>query len=149
MAAAEALLDSNVIVAALAEDHVHHEASAALFASDRPRRFAVAAHSYAECFVTLTRRSTSSPFHWPPDEAWAALQDIAAGTDLIGLTPAQTVDAVRVFSEEGAFGARLYDRLIGEAAVRHRIDRILTWNIAHMRSLFPDLVVQTPSQFNA
>lgn len=146
MAAAEALLDSNVIVAALAEDHVHHEASAGLFASNRSRRFAVAAHSYAECFVTLTRRSASSPFHWPPDEAWAALQDIAAGTVLIGLTPAQTVDAVRVFSEDGGIGARVYDRLIGEAAVRHGIDRIITWNVAHMRGLFPDMVVQMPSQ---
>lgn len=147
MAAAEALLDSNVIVAAVAEDHIHHEASAALFSSNQSHRFAVAAHSYAECFVTLTRRNASAPFHWNADEAWAALQNIAAGTLLVGLSPAQTVDAVRVFSEGGRIGARIYDHLIGEAALRHGIGQIITWNVAHMRGLFPDLVVKTPAQF--
>ncbi len=47
----------------------------------------------------------------------------------------------------GGIGPRLYDRLIGEAAVAHAIPRILTWNVGHMRGLFPNLVVTTPTDF--
>jgi hypothetical protein len=68
-------------------------------------------------------------------------------TSLIGLTAPQTFDAIRSFAQRGGIGARLYDRLIGEAAVTHAIPQILTWNVGHMRGLFPKLTVATPKDF--
>ena len=149
MAVASALLDSNVVVAAVAATHQHHAPSAALFAANETRRFAVAAHSYAEALVTLTKRGPGGPFRWPAAEAWLVLQSIVAETTLLGLTPAQTLGAVRSYAEGGGIGPRLYDRLIGEVAVHHAIPRIITWNVAHMQGLFPELVVQTPTQLLA
>ena len=104
--------------------------------------FAVAAHSYAEAFSTLTRRG--APFRFPADEAWAALESIRSVTRLVGLTPAQMFDATRDYARAGGIGARLYDKLIGEAAVAHGIAVLITWNVSHMRSLFPKLTVLTP-----
>ncbi len=143
-AKADGLLDSNVLIALLAEAHEHHTASMALFSGEARFRFAVAAHSYAETYSTLTRRSGPARFDFSPDEAWAALESLRAATDLVGLTAAQTLEAVRGYAFAGGLGPRLYDRLIGEAAVAHGVPRIITWNVTHMRGLFPGLQVATP-----
>ena len=143
-----ALLDSNVIIAALAEAHEHHEASTALFSRGRNDQLAVAAHSYAEAFGVLTRKGGNAPFAFGPQDAWSALESIRAMTTLVGLTPAQTFDAVRAYARTGGIGARLYDKLIGEAAVMNAIPTIVTWNRRHMRSLFPDFEVLTPAEFS-
>lgn len=144
---AEALLDSNVVIAMLAEAHEHHKASLDLLTSDRLRSYAVAAHSYAESYSTLTRRGERAPFRFTAEEAWAALESVRAVTTLVGLTPGQSFDAIRAFAQGGGIGARLYDLLIGEAAVVHDIPVIVTWNVGHMRSLFPDLTIATPKEF--
>ncbi len=143
---AQALLDSNVVIAALIEDHEHHAASLALLTGDRQGGLAVAAHSYAEAYSTLTRQGERAPFRLTAEEAWAALESVRAVTELIGLTPAQSFDAVRQYAQSSGIGARLYDRLIGEAATVHGIGCLVTWNTGHMRSLFPALGVMTPAQ---
>lgn len=144
----DALVDSNVIIAALAGDHEHHVSSADLFDAGRGPMLGVAAHSYAEAYSTLTRRGTHAPFRFTAEEAWAALESLRAVTQLIGLTPSQTFDTVRSYAADGGIGPRLYDRMIGETAVANGIPAILTWNIGHMRDLFPTLDVRTPRDFS-
>ena len=90
-----------------------------------------------------------APFRFTAEEAWAALESVRAVTALVGLTPAQTFDGVRQYAGGGGIGARLYDRLIGEAALVHGIEHLVTWNIGHIRGLFPTLVVVTPTQFSS
>jgi predicted nucleic acid-binding protein len=140
----DALLDSNVIIAMLVQEHQHHAASLALLANERPLAFAVAVHSFAETYTALTRRGEHAPFRFSPNEAWAALESVRAATSLLGLTPAQTFDAIRGYAQSGGVGARLYDRLIGETAVVHGVPTIVTWNVGHMRGLFPALRVVAP-----
>jgi predicted nucleic acid-binding protein len=147
--AIDALVDSNVIIAALAGDHEHHAASADLFGQEHKLVLGVAAHSYAETYSTLTRRGAHSPFRFTADEAWTALESVRATTQLIGLTPAQTFETVRSYAGVGGIGPRLYDRMIGETAVAHAIPTIVTWNVGHMRGLFPALDVKTPLQFQS
>jgi predicted nucleic acid-binding protein len=144
----DALLDSNVIIAMLVEAHEHHEPSIALLAGGDDRTFAVAAHSYAEVYSTLTRKGERAPFRFSSDEAWAALESLRAVTVLLGLTPAQTFDAVRGYAASGGIGARLYDRLIGEVAAAHGLPKIVTWNGGHMRGLFQDIRVATPLEWS-
>ena len=144
---AAALLDSNVIIAAIAEAHEHHEPSIALFANRLSNPFAVAAHSYSEAYSILTRKSQSSPFRWAASDAIAALESVAAECLLVGLTHAQTFDAIRSFAAVGGIGPRLYDKLIGETALLNGLDCIVTWNISHMSTLFPGIMVLNPIQF--
>jgi len=143
----DALLDSNVLIAMLAGAHEHHESSVALLTDDTGGKLAVAAHSFAEAYSTLTRQGERATFRMTPKEAWAALERLRAVTTLVGLTPPQSFDAIRGYALAGGTGARLYDCLIGETAVVHRIPAIVTWNVTHMRGLFPDLRVLTPKQF--
>ena len=142
----DALLDSNVVIAALYEEHQDHAASLALFADEIDAQFAVAAHSYAEAYSTLTRRGEHAMFRFAPGEAWAALERVRASTILLDLTGPQTFDAIKSYSQAGGVGARLYDRLIGETAVVHGVSKIVTLNVRHMTSLFPTLTVVTPKE---
>ena len=148
MATIEALLDSNVVIAMVAEAHEHHGASVSLGASGTEGRYAVAAHSFAEAYSTLTRRAERAPFRWSAEEAWSALESVAAITRLVGLSPAQTLETVCGYAENGGVGARLYDRLIGQVAVQYGIPRIVTWNVGHMRDLFPQLEVLSPGELS-
>ena len=135
------------MIAILAEAHEHHTASLALVAGPKPAHFAVSAHSYAEAYSTLTRGGDRAPFGFSAGEAWAALASLRAITGLVGLTAAQTFEATGLYAASGGIGSRLYDALIGGAAVVHGIPGIVTWNVAHMRSLFPNLDVLTPKAF--
>lgn len=138
------LIDTNVIVAALAEAHEHHAPSLALF--DAGLDLAVAAHCYAEAFTTLTRRGDHAPFRWPANEAWAALESVAAVTSLVGLTPAQGFAAVRDFAAAGHIGARIYDHLIARAAQAAGAALLVTWNVGHFQGLVADAIdVRTPT----
>lgn len=146
MAVPKALLDSNVVIAMVAAAHEHHAASASLVRDRNSRHLAVAAHSYAEGFATLTRRSASGLFRWSAEDAWGTLESVAAVTTLVGLTPAQTFDTIRSYAEGAGIGARLYDRLIGQVAVQYGIPRIISWNVGHMRNLFPRLDILSPEE---
>lgn len=66
----DALLDTNVVIAMLVEEHEHHDASLALLTDGSAARYAVAAHSYAEAYSTLTRTGPNAPFQFTPAEAW-------------------------------------------------------------------------------
>ena len=144
-----ALLDSNVVIAALVEKHEHHALSFGVLRDSDPGALAVAAHSYAEAYGILTRKSDHANFGFTAPEAWAALERVRTVTSLVGLTADQTLDAVRDFARSGGVGARLYDKLIGEAALIHAIPAIVTWNSRHMRGLFPGLRVVTPAEVAA
>lgn len=142
------LIDSNIIVAALVEDHEHHGPSAAILI-DTTWRWSVAGHSYAEAYVTLTRAGGRLRYQWSPERVRAALDRIGEITDLVGLSPAQTRDAIRGFAQLGGTGASVYDWLIGRAAKQAGCKGIVTWNVRHFAPLFPDLRVQTPSDLLA
>jgi predicted nucleic acid-binding protein len=143
-----ALLDSNVLIASLAAAHEHHEPSLRILLGAGPAKFAIAAHSYAEAYSTLTRKGDRAPFQFTPQQAWAALESVRAVTALVGLTAGQTIEAIKIFAQGNGTGARLYDRLIGQAALAHAIPRIITWNTSHMRGLFPSLQITTPAEFS-
>lgn len=142
-----ALLDSNVIIASIAEAHEHHAASINLFERTPARSFAVASHSYAEAYSVLTRKAPTSPFRWSAADAIAALESVAAHCVLIGLTHGQVFDAIREFAAAGGIGSRLYDKLIGQTAVANAVPAIVTWNVGHMKDLFPALRVTDPAAF--
>ncbi|MEO9130051.1 MAG: hypothetical protein ABI240_02455 [Sphingomonas sp.] len=96
---------------------------------------------------TLTRIGPNALFQLTAEEAWAALESVRAVTTLIGLTAPQSFAAIRGYAQSGGIGARLYDWLIGEAAVAQDIPAILTWHGRHMRWLFPGLRVVTPEEW--
>ncbi len=66
---------------------------------------------------------------------------------VLTLSPQTLVDVTSVFALQGFKGPLIYDWFIGQHAVKHEIGTLVTWNIKHMHRLFPEIAVQTPSQF--
>lgn len=143
-----ALFDTNVILAMVVEGHAHHDASVRSFEAVAPPGVALAAHSLAEAYTTLTR-ALPRGFGASPQAAMATLDRLLSETTLLGLSPSQTMAAIRAFARIEGRGPRLYDRLIGEVAAVHGIGTIVTWNTRHLAPLFPGLRVRTPSAFLA
>lgn len=81
--------------------------------------------------VAIARR-----FALAQTKPWAAVASLRA-VRLVGLTASQKFDVVRAFAGADRVGPRLYDALIGQAAIAHDIPCIVTWNTRHMRALFP------------
>ena len=144
---AKALLDTNVLIAAVASEHEHHDRSRRLIALAPRVEFAIAAHAFAEAYNTLTRGGPRGPFRFTPGDAIGVLESIRGKTLLLGATANQTFDGVRRYAFAGGIGPRLYDKLIGDVAALNGISRIITWNVRHMRELFSTLTVEDPSEF--
>lgn len=140
------LIDSNVIVAELIRDHEHHIEAALFFSAAPLPPILVAAHSYAEAFVTMTRRGGGMPYAYDPARVIAGLAEIRSITKLVAMTAEQTIDAVERFADIG-IGARLYDYLIGRTGLLHGAAAIVTFNTGHMRALFPQVAVHTPGEW--
>ena len=139
---AEALVDSNVLIAALATEHDHHEASSDLLIDGLGDRFAAAAHSYSEVFNNLTK--PRGLYRRSPTLVVESLNTLRGKARPLGLKPDRTFEAIAEFARMGGVGARLYDYLIGQCARQAGLLQIITWNVGHFRALFPDLDVRTP-----
>lgn len=137
-------IDSNMLVAALVDTHPHHETSAKFLVAADTAKHLIAAHSIAETYAVLTRRTL--PFHLNGAVAMGQIEPVAARFTIVSLTAVQTLDAVRRFSRLGA-GPRLYDFLIGAAGEAHGVDTIVTWNTRVFEGLFPALRIVTPEAF--
>ena len=143
----KALLDTTILIAATIDTHPEHEAAFSLIQSAAPDELAIPAHACCEAYARLTSRAGPAPLAVGPGDALAALDSIVGATTLVGLTPAQTVETLRDYARSAGIGARLYDRLIGEAALLYAIPAIITLNVRHFSSLFPNLRVCTPAEY--
>ena len=142
------LIDTNVLVAASHADHIHHEASKAMFGRIGTARQVISLHSLSE-FYNIATRPFPRGLGTAPATAIRMLAAFEAHHDILSLTPSQHIDAIGAYSETGGIGPRLYDYLIGHVAVVHRVPAIITWNVKHMAPLFPASDVVTPAQFAA
>ena len=137
-----ALVDTNLLVALAVESHKFHADAGSLFAFTSD--FVIAAHSLAELYNTLTRPAM---YDWPAAEALRLVEQLSARFDVRTLTASQYLGGLARFAALGGVGPRVYDFMIGQVAVVHRIDTIVTSNVRDFAPLFPLLKIITPSAF--
>lgn len=142
------LIDTNVVVAAVYDLHIHHDEALPLFETSTPLPIMLAAHSLAEAYVTLTRQGTAKPVGWSGPDTRSTLAIFREAVKLVAMTPQQTIEAIERFADIG-IGARLYDYLIGRTGVLYGATAIVTFNTRHMRALFPQVAVHTPGEWTA
>ncbi len=139
------LVDSNVLVANFDESHIHHGPSYEFLEAIADDRMIVSAHSLLEVFNKLTRGVPTIAF--PATQVATALRDFSYRCAIHALNAEQTLSAIAEFARIGGRGPRLYDFLIGQVAILHGADYIVTWNVRDMAPLFPALTVVTPTEF--
>jgi predicted nucleic acid-binding protein len=125
--------DTSVLLPVFVDDHIHHEASLAVFKSTSGKNAYCAAHSLAELFSSLTRMP--GPFRARPEEAMLLLEGLHKRFSLVVLQPPEYWSTIRQCSEARIVGGTVYDALIARCAIKSGADVIYTWNVADFQRL--------------
>jgi predicted nucleic acid-binding protein len=137
------LLDSSILVAAIADDHKNHEAvTRALEIDDETL---VYDHSLLESYRVLTFPNLEQGgFARTGDDTVQSLLNISQHSRLLSLTADDRLKGLAVFAARNVISARIYDAMIGYAGLIHGARRIMTLNGKNFRSLFPELEIIEP-----
>lgn len=97
------------------------------------------AHTLAEVFSTLTggrlRDEHGEAFRLDPGDAAKAIASLAARMEIISLSDAETLRALRLARKKGVRGGHIHDWMHVVAAESARVDKIYTYNAAHFEPL--------------
>ena len=132
--------DTNVLIAASVETHIHHAPAKAILeriCSGDDAGF-VSAHSLVETFSVLSRMPTV-PKLTPQDVLAILEKNFIPRFTLITLSDVDYPQALRDFAAKGMSGGRIYDFLHILAARKQPMDRIYTFNETEWKNLAPDL----------
>jgi predicted nucleic acid-binding protein len=136
--------DTSVLVAALREDHVHHEPSFRLLAPASKGSSCCAAHSLAELYASMTALPVRPPI--PPEQAFLFIQEIRDRLTCFFLTDDEYYDTLTRASQQKLLSGKIYDALILRCASKSQAQNIYTWNLKHFQLIAPDLAakIRTP-----
>jgi predicted nucleic acid-binding protein len=98
-------------------------------------------HALAELFSTLTK---GVQFHYPPDDAYEVIKDLAKELDFIEVTAQDALGALKKAKAQGVRGARIHDLMHAEAALKCGAEELLTFDAAGFSSLNLPLNVREP-----
>jgi predicted nucleic acid-binding protein len=132
--------DSNVLIAASLPEHVHYAAANARIARLSKGGGACAAHTLAEVFNILTRRSAG--YGMPPLDASIIVAHAARTYRLISLTGAETARTIEEAARDGHAGGMIFDALLIACARKANARFIYTSNVKHFRRIAPDLAAR-------
>jgi predicted nucleic acid-binding protein len=140
------LFDTNVVVAALVQDHKAH--AKALPHLNRalgvPGSGCLSAHGLAEAYSVLTGLPIRPRI--TPADARQALAVLEQQLDLIPLDRQDYLDVLERVAGLGLPGGAIYDALHAQAAIKVGVRSILTLNPKHFTRLGEDIapLVQSP-----
>jgi predicted nucleic acid-binding protein len=131
--------DTSVLIAALIEKHEFHAAAAPWL--DRVRggemQAAMATHSFAELYATLTRLPYNPRIS--PSVAWELIKENLQGAvEAISLSSDDYLATLIKSSSLGISGGTIYDALIALAAAKSNADKLLTFNPSHFKRVWPE-----------
>jgi predicted nucleic acid-binding protein len=140
----KSFFDTSVLVAAFLEDHEHHERSFSLFAGADRKTACCGAHSLAELYATLTR--LPGKFRLSAEQALLFLESVEERIEVVSLDAREYQLAIREAATAGIVGGTIYDALLGRCALKARVAKIYTWNVAHFQRLGTEIAgkVRTP-----
>jgi predicted nucleic acid-binding protein len=137
-------VDTNVLVAAADEDHLHHErAFRRLNGADRSRLHC-AAHTLAEFYAVATRLPGKPPLS--PEQCLLMVESFASQMTTVTLTASEYLATIRRAADAGLSGGLVYDALLLACARKCKADVIYTFNERHFARIAPDLAgrIQAP-----
>ena len=133
-------IDTNIVVAQTAKNHIHHANAAGLFLQIKLHRWrpVISTHGLAEIYAVLT----GAP-HKPrptPAAVWQMLQENVLDLfEVEALTRADYSKIIKECAAQGWTGGRIYDAIHIHAARKAQCSRIYTFDVLHFRQLAPDL----------
>ncbi len=135
--------DTSVLVASAASVHHHFvQASAAMarVIAGKDKGF-VSQHSIAEVYSTLTRIPVVPRIH-PLEAARIIRNNILENFETIPVEKDDYLEALKIVSESGWAGAKIYDALLLRCADKSQAQRIYTFNLKDFQQLASGRVQQ-------
>lgn len=136
------LCDTNVLIARIRPDHIHHEA-VRLEIDGRLRKgetMGLASHTLVEAYSVLTR--LPQPHRLSPEDAFALIEANFKRFEIISLTSAETLKVLRGLKNLGLGGGVTYDALILAAAKKFKAAALLTGDLRDFRRLDPESEIE-------
>jgi len=135
------LFDTSTLVAALVELHPKH--TLALPWLQRVKKGidkgVVSAHSLAELYSIFTT-FPAKPRRISPIEAQQLIQqNIVDVFEVITLSELDYISVINHLSESGIIGGVIYDALILKAAIKAKVDYVMTLNEKDFKRVYPDV----------
>ena len=131
------LFDTSVIIAAMVESHPKHQRALPWLQRGKREEFelVVAAHTLAESYAVLTTLPIK-PRIATGIARRLINENIEQIARVVSLTPADYKTIIKQLSEKGMAGRIIYDALIARAAVKSKVDRLLTLNANHFMTIW-------------
>jgi predicted nucleic acid-binding protein len=132
------LLDTNVVVAALARRHPEHGRAAPWLVRARRGEIeaALTTHCLAETYSILTTLPSRPRIR--PNVAWRLIRKAKAPMGLVPLTADDYHHALQRMAELDLPGGVVYDALIARAAEKIDAEALVTFNVGHFRRVWPE-----------
>jgi len=143
----KAYFDTNVLVAALQPNHIHHGRSLAAYGRVQAGAIAgyISCHGLTELYSVLTRTPWKIPVS--PKEILAVIErSILPVFEIVDVSRQSHLAAIAVCGNAGWKGGRVHDAVHIQAAAQAGCDVIYTFDVAHFQSLAPEWVgrIQSP-----
>lgn len=142
------LWDTSALIPAMVNEHTHHERTFPLIKKIQEKKWKgfVCAHSLAECFSTLTRLGESP---MPPSQTYEIIrQNVISFFKVVELTLKDYDQALKRVAEKEKRGPAIYDALILQAAIKKKVDCLITWDLKDFTQLAGnDLQIETPEAY--
>lgn len=138
------LCDTSCLVAALCSWHEHHDRTKGEIEARAASRhkLVLAAHSLSETYAVLTR--LPPPYRLKGEDARSLLEANWAGNETAHLTGPEIWRALKVAEGRGISGGRIYDALIAFAALKAKVQILITWNVKNFETFRHEIDVATP-----
>ena len=121
--------DTSVLVPVFYGDHVHHQASLALFIQFDKSTGCYGAHSLAEVYSTLTRMPGKHRIS--AEQARLFIADIRERISIVALDGDEYADSLEQAASRGIAGGAIYDAMLAGCAAKAKAEVIYSWNIRH------------------
>jgi predicted nucleic acid-binding protein len=121
--------DTSVLVPVFYGDHVHHQASLALFIQFDKSTGCCGAHSLAEVYSTLTRMPGKHRIS--SEQAMLFIGGILERLSIISLSGDEYADALAAAAALGIVGGGIYDAMLAHCALNAQAETIYSWNARH------------------
>jgi predicted nucleic acid-binding protein len=141
------LADTSVLIAAMVESHPEHERAFPWLRQAKQKRIDlfVSAHTLAELYAVLTTLPVQPRLG--PDTARRLIrEDVESIAGVIALRGTDYRHVLDDMSALGLSGGVVYEALGARAARKAGVDRLITFNVADFRRVWPDAgaIIQAP-----
>jgi predicted nucleic acid-binding protein len=136
--------DTSVLMAAILQQHEHHQPSAAAFLKADKKNSCCGAHTLAEVYAGLTRMPGGQ--RMAGDRALLFLDQIREHLTIVALNEEDYYSAIASAVAQGIAGGTINDALLARCALKANADTIYTWDLNHFRLLGSEVArrIRTP-----